>query len=358
VDALDIAARVWVKLLLTKEKTMKTHGVALLGCGRMGIEHAKTLLGIANAQVVAVADPFLEARERAKHLTKAKLEFANPEDAIHAPGVDAVLIVTPTPTHAPLIESAAKAGKAIFCEKPVALDLQRTKAALAVVEAAGVPFQIGFNRRFDPPFAAAKHKIQNGELGEIRQFRAVGRDPAPPSLEYLAASGGQFIDQAIHDLDIARFLVGEVEEVLVWGTAHNPEIAALGDSDTITTLLRFVGGAIGVIENSRTSSYGYDVTTEIFGTGGKLVLDATPKTPLWQYGQNPSGQGVLSADHYHFFMDRFVAAYKLELEAFFASLEQGSLPAPSAFDALESLRLGLAATRSYREKRAVRLSEV
>jgi myo-inositol 2-dehydrogenase / D-chiro-inositol 1-dehydrogenase len=337
---------------------MKTFNVALLGCGRMGLEHAKTLLGISNARVVAVADPFLEARERAKDLTGAPLEFHNPEDAIHAEGVDAVLIVTPTPSHAPLIESAAKAGKAIFCEKPVALDLERTKAALSAVEAASVPFQIGFNRRFDPPFALAKNKIQNGELGEIRQFRAVGRDPAPPSLEYLAASGGQFIDQAIHDLDIARFLVGEVQEVLVWGTAHNPEIAGLNDSDTITTMLRFTNGAIGVIENSRTSSYGYDVTTEVFGTKGKLVLDATPKTPLWQYGQNANGQGSLSADHYDFFMDRFVAAYKLELEAFFAALAQGQNPMPSAFDALESLRLGLAATRSYREKRVVQLSEI
>ena len=337
---------------------MKLFGVALLGCGRMGLEHARTLNGIGNVKVVAVADPHAEARAAAKALTRAEFDFVNPEDAITAPGVDVVLIVTPTPTHAPLIEAAARAGKAIFCEKPVALDLARTKAALEVVRQAGVPFQIGFNRRFDPPFALAKQKLLAGELGEIRQFRATGRDPAPPPLEYLSISGGQFIDQAVHDLDIARFLVGEVDEVLVWGTAHNPEIAALSDSDTTTTLLRFKNGAIGVIENSRTSAYGYDVSTEIFGTHGKLALDATPKTPLWHYGQTPDGTGQLSADHYHFFMDRFAVAYKLELEAFFKSLEAGTPPNPSSDDAYQSLRLAVAVTRSYKEKRAVRLEEV
>jgi myo-inositol 2-dehydrogenase / D-chiro-inositol 1-dehydrogenase len=337
---------------------MKTFGVALLGCGRMGIEHARTLIGIGNAKVVAVADPFEPSRATAKALTRAEFDFANPEEAIHAPGVDAVLIVTPTPTHAPLIEAAAKAGKAIFCEKPVALELARTQAVLEVVRQTGVPFQIGFNRRFDPPFTMAKQKLLNGELGTIRQFRAVGRDPAPPSLEYLAISGGQFIDQAVHDLDIARHLVGEIEEVMVWGTAHNPDIAALGDSDTTTTMLRFKNGAVGVIENSRTSTYGYDVTTEIFGTKGKLVLDATPKTPIWQYGQNANGTGALTADHYDFFMDRFKEAYKLELEAFFKSLEQNTPPNPGATDALESLRLALAVTRSYQEKRSVRLEEI
>ncbi|MEY4529287.1 MAG: hypothetical protein RLZZ156_8 [Deinococcota bacterium] len=337
---------------------MKTFGVALLGCGRMGIEHARTLIGISNAKVVAVADPFEASRAAAKALTRAEYDFANPEDAIHAPGVDAVLIVTPTPTHATLIETAARAGKAIFCEKPVALELNRTKSALEVVQKAGVPFQIGFNRRYDPAFIVAKQKLLNGELGTIRQFRAVGRDPAPPSLEYLSMSGGQFLDQAVHDLDIARHLVGEVEEVMVWGTAHNPDIAALNDSDTTTTMLRFVNGAIGVIENSRTSTYGYDITTEIFGTNGKLVLDATPKTPIWQYGQNASGAGQLSADHYNFFMDRFKEAYKLELEAFFKCLEEGVSPNPSAEDAYESLRLAVAVTRSYQEKRSVKLEEI
>ena len=337
---------------------MKTFGVALLGCGRMGIEHARTLIGIGNAKVIAVADPFEASRMAAKALTRAEYDFVNPVDAIHASGVEAVLIVTPTPTHAPLIEAAALAGKAIFCEKPVALELARTQAALEIVRQTGVPFQIGFNRRFDPPFILAKQKLLNGELGTIRQFRAVGRDPAPPSLEYLSISGGQFIDQAVHDLDIARHLVGEVEEVMVWGTAHNPEIAALGDSDTTTTMLRFKNGAIGVIENSRTSTYGYDVTTEIFGTNGKLVLDATPKTPVWQYGQNASGAGQLSADHYNFFMDRFKEAYKLELEAFFKSLQDGTTPNPRAEDALESLRLAVAVTLSYKEKRPVKLEEI
>ncbi len=340
---------------MTQEKIF---GVALLGCGRMGMEHARSLLGIPNAKIVAVADPFLEARNAAQALTRAEQAFENPEEAIHAPGVDAVLIVTPTPTHAPYIEMAARAGKAIFCEKPVALDLARTKAALAVVKEKNVPFQLGFNRRFDPAFVVAKQKILSGELGEIRQFRSVGRDPAPPSLDYLKISGGQFLDQGIHDFDIARFLVGEVEEVQAWGMAHNPDIAALNDTDTSTTILKFKNGALGIIDNSRICSYGYDIQAEIFGVGGKLVLDNTPKTPLWQYGASSAGGGQLQADHFHFFMDRFQVAYKLELEAFFAALQKGVAPNPGPEDALESLRLAVAASISYREGRVVKLSQV
>jgi myo-inositol 2-dehydrogenase/D-chiro-inositol 1-dehydrogenase len=333
---------------------MKTFGVALLGAGRIGQEHARNLAGIGAVRVVAVADPNLEAAEQARLVARGERVCATPEEAIDDPGVDVVLICTPTPTHAPLTERAARAGKAIFCEKPIALELPETLRVMALVDELGVPFQIGFQRRYDVAFAEAKRRIADGQLGQLEQFRAVGRDPAPPPLEYLRVSGGIFCDQAIHDIDIARFLVGEIEEVSAWGAARvDPRIAEIGDADTVTSLLRFQNGALGVIENSRRAVYGYDVRSEVFGSKGKLVLDATPKTPLWQFGE-----GGVGSDHYHFFMDRFIDAYRLEVQAFFAALEAGAKPTPGTRDAVESLRVALALTKSLREKRPVHLEEI
>lgn len=326
---------------------------AILGAGRMGLEHGQALVGLPEAQVVAVADPVKAAAQKVARLTRAPRTYADPLDAIHDPEVQAVIIVTPTSTHAALIEAAARAGKAIFCEKPVAADLAETERVMKIVGETGVPFQIGFQRRFDTGFAQAKERILAGELGTIEQFAATGRDPAPPPLEYLKVSGGIFLDQAIHDLDIARFLVGEVEEVLAIGDAKvDPAIAEMGDADTTTVLLRFANGAQGVVQNSRRAVYGYDVRTEVFGSGGKFVLDATPKTPLLSYADG------VKMDHYHFFMDRFRDAYRAEIAAFVASLRAGTPPQPGAFDAAESLRLALACTRSLKEGRAVKVADV
>ena len=340
-------------------------GIAVLGAGRMGQEHARNLLGIPNARIVAIADPIQAAREKAQATTRAEKSYAEPEAAIADANVDAVIIVTPTGTHADLIEQAAHAGKAIFCEKPVALELARTIQALEVVRAKNVPFQIGFNRRFDPPYALAKQKLLANEIGAVEQFISVMRDPNPPPLEYLKGSGGMFVDQSIHELDCARFLVGEVEEVSAWGAVLvDPAIGETGDVDTGMISLRFKNGALGVIQNSRRSAYGYDVRTEVFGSRGKLVMDATPKTPLTQYGpgqnsgQGSGGDGKLETDHFHFFMDRFRDAYRLEIEAFIHCLETGSSPTPGTVDALESLRLSVAATRSLKEGRTVKLMDV
>lgn len=326
---------------------------AILGAGRMGVEHGYALAGLPDAQVVAVADPVQDAAQQVARLTRAAMVYRDPLEAIADPQVQAVIIVTPTSTHATLIEATARAGKAIFCEKPVAADLTETERVMKIVQATGVPFQIGFQRRFDAAFAQAKERILAGELGEIEQFNATGRDPAPPPMEYLKVSGGIFLDQAIHDLDVARFLVGEVEEVLAIGDARvDPAIGELGDADTTTVLLKFVGGAQGVLQNSRRAVYGYDVRTEVFGSRGKFVLEATPKTPLRAYGQG------VNMDHYHFFMDRFKDAYRAEIGAFVKALQEGREPSPGPHDALESLRLALACTRSLQQGRAVKVAEV
>jgi myo-inositol 2-dehydrogenase / D-chiro-inositol 1-dehydrogenase len=328
--------------------------VALLGAGRIGQEHAKNLAALPQVEVVVVCDPRIESAEAVRPLVRAKDVTPSPEEAVNRKDVDAVIICTPTDTHAALIEVAAETGKAIFCEKPVALDLTRTQQALATVAEKGVPFQIGFQRRFDLGYAEAKRRIEAGVLGRLDQFRTVGRDPAPPPKEYLAKSGGLFLDQAIHEFDIARFLMGDVIEVSAWGTVRfHPDAEEFGDIDTATTLLRFASGALGVVENSRRAVYGYDIVTEAFGENGKIVIQAEPKTPLREY--NKDGYRL---DHYHFFMDRFGPAFRAELEAFFQAVSNGKPPSPGPSDAVESLKIALAATRSLKEGRSVKLTEI
>jgi myo-inositol 2-dehydrogenase/D-chiro-inositol 1-dehydrogenase len=328
--------------------------VALLGAGRIGQEHTKTLIADPRVRVVAVCDPRLEAARQTAASIPGATATDQSSEVLSSSQVDAIVICTPTDTHAQLIEEGARARKAIFCEKPVALDLQRTKEALATVEENGVPFQIGFQRRFDSGYAEARKKIARGLLGRVDQFRAVGRDPGPPPREYLAKSGGLFLDQAIHEFDLARFLVGEVKSVFATGAVRFSEDAAeLDDVDTATTILNFENGALGVIENSRRAVYGYDIVTEVFGEGGKLVVQAERKTPLRFFREGGSEQ-----DHHHFFMDRFRDAFQAELEAFFTAVLQRSQPSPGAADAIGALRIGLAATQSQKLGRLVRLDEI
>ena len=268
--------------------------------------------------------------------------------------MDAVVIVTPTDTHARLIGVAANAGKAVFSEKPIALDLAETQRVVRLVQERNVPVQLGFMRRYDPGYAKAKAKIEGGELGKLETFRALSRDTYPPSLEFLLGSGGLFLDMSVHDFDLARFLVGEVEEVNTWGGVLIDErFAQAKDADTAVTLLRFKNGVLGVVETSRHSNWGYDIRTEVAGSIGKVVVEAPQKTPLLFAKDFAS-----SYDHYENFPDRFEAGYRLQLEAFFAALREGRTPTPGPEDALETLRLAVAATRSWREKRPVKVSEV
>ena len=329
-------------------------GVAFLGVGRMGETHLRNLLGISGVKVLVVADPRREAAERGRALVGAEQALTDVEQAITHPGVDAVVIVTPTDTHARLLELAANAGKAVFSEKPIALDLAETTRVVKLIQDRGISVQLGFMRRFDPGYARAKQKIEAGDLGRIELFRALSRDTYPPSLEFLMGSGGLFLDMAVHDLDLARFLVGEVEEVQAWGTVLVDErFAKASDADTAVTFLKFVNGALGVAETSRHSNWGYDIRTEVAGAIGKVVVEAPQKTPLLFAKDFNS-----SFDHFENFPDRFELAYRLELEAFFGALLAGRKPSPGPEDALETLRLALATTKSWRENRPVKVSEI
>ena len=320
----------------------------------MGETHLRNLVGLSGVRVVAVADPNGEAAERGKVLASAEIALTDIEKAISHPGVDAVVIVTPTETHARLIEIAVEAGKAVFSEKPIALDLAETSRVVRLAQEKGASVQIGFMRRFDPGYSTAKAKIAAGELGKLETFRALSRDTYPPSLKFLLSSGGLFLDMAVHDLDLARFLVGEVEEVQAWGSVLIDErFAQASDADTAVTLLRFKNGVLGVTETSRRSNWGYDIRTEVAGSIGKVVIEAPQKTPLLFARDFAS-----SYDHFENFPDRFDKAYRLQLESFFRDLQAGRKPSPGPEDALETLRLAIAVTKSWREGRPVKVSEI
>jgi myo-inositol 2-dehydrogenase/D-chiro-inositol 1-dehydrogenase len=319
--------------------------VALLGAGRLGAAHARTLAAIPEARLVAVADPREEGRRLAARFDARAC--ADPQAAIGDPGVEAVVIVTPTATHAALIEAAARAGKAIFCEKPIALDVPSTERALEVVARCGVPLQIGFQRRFDAGFAEAQQRIAAGELGRLHLFRAVSHDPYPPAPEYIRGCGGQFVDMAIHDIDVARFLTGtEIEQVAATGALLGPQaddFRAAGDWDTTVLWLRFASGALGSIVNSRQAGYGYDIHTEVLGDRGGLKIGYERHTPLTRY----DGAGA-HHDYVPYFPERFAQAYTAELTAFVHAVQAGRPVSPTGEDGLAALKVALAATHSAR----------
>lgn len=328
-------------------------GFGVLGAGRIGALHARNLAGsIDGAHLALVMDADLEAAQRAAYGGAAVV--GSVEEVLGHPAVNAVLIASPTTLHAEQIKAAAQAGKAIFCEKPVALDLKTTQEALNAVKTAGVPFQIGFNRRFDAGFREVARAIHTGELGRPEMFRSQSSDPTPPPESYVATSGGIFIDSVIHDLDIARFMLGDVTRVTALGRVLvAPYMEVYSDVDTSILTLEFTSGAIGVVQNSRRTVHGYDLRVEVHGERGKLVTEAERATQVWKYGE-----AGIQGDYVYYFLERFRDAYRAEVQAFVDAVHSGEKPKPGAEDAVEALRLALAATKSLKEKRPVEVAEI
>jgi myo-inositol 2-dehydrogenase/D-chiro-inositol 1-dehydrogenase len=330
--------------------------LGLIGAGRIGRVHAANVAQrVPSARLVAVADVFGEA---ARALAgEYGLDAYDDHRALLARSdVDAVVICSSTDTHAQMITEAAQAGKHIFCEKPIALDLARIDAALAAVERAGVALQVGFNRRFDTGFAAARQAVLDGKVGRPEMVRITSRDPAPPPIGYIKVSGGIFMDMTIHDFDMARFLVGEeVVEVSAAGAVLvDPAIGEAGDIDTAIVTLRYASGALGVIENSRRAVYGYDQRIEVFGSAG--MVSAANETP--HRAELSDAQGVHGPLPLYFFLERYAAAYGAEMQAFVKSIREGTPPRVSGLDGRAPVVIGHAAWKSYREGRPVRLSEI
>ena len=332
--------------------TMTRLGV--IGAGRIGQLHISNIRRhVPDASIVALADIALDhARTVAGRMD---IPDVYPDaGAILADGeIDAVLICSSTDTHASLIEAAARAGKHIFCEKPIALNLASIDRALAVVEEAGVSLQIGFNRRFDPNFAEAKRLVDDGVLGDIHMVRVTSRDPEPPPLGYVASSGGMFLDMTIHDFDMARFIVGsEIEEVYaVGGVRIDPAIGEAGDIDTALITLRFADGALGSIDNSRQAVYGYDQRLEIFGEKGQICVgNPKPHTAIRSLREGDSAPPLL-----HFFLERYAVSFVAEMAAFVGAVRSGSKPVVTGVDGRAPVAVALAAKRSFDEGRPIRL---
>jgi len=330
--------------------------VGVLGAGRIGVVHARTMARIPGFELRAVADPREDAARRLADELSIPTATADWRTVLADPAIDAVLICTSADTHTELIIAASQAGKHIFCEKPVDLTLERVDQALAAAKVAGVTLQIGFNRRFDPDFARIHALLAGGHLGEPHLLRICSRDPHPPSPEYAASSGGMFLDMSIHDFDMARFLMGcEVEELYVAAAVLvDPAIGAAGDVDTALVTLRFANGALGVIDNSRRAIFGYDQRVEVLGSKGMAA----------NRNHAPDSVVVAGADGVHeslplnFFMDRYIPSFEAEIRAFAAAVANGTAPPVTGEDGRQALRLGLAAKLSARERRPVRLAEV
>jgi myo-inositol 2-dehydrogenase/D-chiro-inositol 1-dehydrogenase len=326
----------------------------LLGAGRIGKVHAKAISSNPTAQLVAVAD----AVERAATDIAGQYgcEVRSIEQILSATDIDAVVICTPTDTHADLIEQFSRAGKAIFCEKPIDLDVERVKACLKVVDAEGATLMGGFNRRFDPHFMAVHDVIAKGEIGTVEMVTIVSRDPGAPPVDYIKRSGGIFRDMTIHDFDMARFLLGEeIDAVTAQASVLvDPAIGAAGDYDSVSVMLSTASGKHATISNSRRATYGYDQRIEVHGSKGAVSAE----------NQRPVSIEVANATGYtrpplhDFFMTRYTDAYAREISTFVDAVESKSPASPSGLDGLIALALADAALKSVKESRAVKVSEV
>ena len=317
--------------------------IGLLGCGRIGQVHALSIERLENVQITVVADAFHDAAKSIAHKTGAQVMDA--ESVIASAGVDAVIIATPTDTHYDLIHQAAAAGKAIFCEKPVDMSADRIRDCIAAVEAAGVSFMTGFNRRFDPSFTDLQARIADGEIGNVELVTITSRDPAPPPVDYIERSGGIFRDMMIHDFDMARFLLGEnpVQVFAVGSTMVDPAIGLAGDIDTAAVTLTTASGAICQITNSRRAVYGYDQRLEVHGAKGMLRAGNMLETTV----EHAGGSGFRRSPAQHFFLERYGAAYQIEIAAFADAVASGSYVTPDIRDGLAAQILADAAAESH-----------
>lgn len=328
--------------------------VGLLGAGRIAGVHATAITSHPRSELTAVSDFYPEAAEK---LAAQYGAVARSTDEIIAdPEIDAVLIATSTDTHSDLMEAATRAGKAVLCEKPVDLSLERARACQNVVDATGRPVMIGFNRRFDTNFGALKAAHAAGEIGKAELLSITSFDPAPPPVAYIKVSGGIFRDMMIHDFDMANFIIGSAP-VSISSTASSivdPEIGAAGDFDTAIVTLRYASGELAVIKNSRRAVYGYDQRVELLGSEGLLQAQNMLENTVVKSGT----QGVTGAKPTYFFLERYMQAYEAEWSAFVAAITEGAALPVTLSDGVLALAMAEAATKSAKTGQPVLLADI
>jgi len=335
---------------------MKKIKVAVAGLGRIGKIHLKNLCrNFSEIEVIAVMDVFNESKLIADEFN-IPVFVKDFDELLAVPGVDAVVICSPTDTHADYVVKAAKAGKQIFCEKPLDLSLDRVKEVLQIVEESGVKLMLGFNRRFDPEFKKIRQLVLNDAIGDPQIIKITSRDPGPPPVSYIKVSGGMFLDMTIHDFDMARYISGkQVKEVYAKGAVMvDPEIGKAGDIDTAIITLTFKDGTMAVIDNCRKAVYGYDQRLEVFGSKGMAQAENNfPNNHKLYTATGVSGDLPL-----HFFLERYDASYNQEIREFIDALVSGGKMPVDGEDGLLSIAIGLAAKKSVQENRPVSLSEI
>lgn len=331
--------------------------VGVIGAGRIGKIHAQSITYyVPNAQVKTIADIYPDAVKEWAYSLGIKNVTGDYKEILKDPEIDAVLICSSTDTHALICIEAAKAGKHIFCEKPVDKELDKINAALDAVKQSGVKFQVGFNRRFDHNFKQVREMIKAGKIGEPHIIKITSRDPEPPPVSYVKVSGGIFLDMTIHDFDMARFLSGsEVEEVYVQGAVLvNPDIGKAGDIDTAIITLKFENGAIGVIDNSRKAAYGYDQRVEVFGSKGCIqVSNDTPSSAVLS-----TSEGVVGEKPKYFFLERYMDSFVQEIKEFIEAINNDTQTPVQGVDGLKPVLIAIAAKKSLETGLPVKVNQM
>lgn len=335
---------------------MKSIKIGILGLGRIGKIHLENLsYKIPHAEVIATVNPSDVGKDLARSFN-VPIVSSDSDVIFENQDIEAVIICSPNDTHADYVARAAKAGKSIFCEKPMDLSLEKVKELLKITEDAGVPLMVGFNQRFDINFSKIKSLVRDGKLGDLRSIKITSRDPAPPPISYIKSSGGLFLDMTIHDFDMARYIAGsEVSDVFARGyNLVDPEIGKAGDIDTGFVMLTFENGTTAIIENSRQAAYGYDQRLEVFGSNGMTQANNNFKDTH----QFLDAEGVHGSRPLDFFMDRYLDSYLNEMNAFIDSLSKKETPPVTGQDGLIATAIGIAANKSMNENRPVMMNEI
>lgn len=331
--------------------------VGILGAGRIGKLHAINILGMQDAEILVIADPYAnqETEEWANSIGVKNIS-KDPDDVFNNPDINTVFICSSTDTHIDFITKAATAGKHIFCEKPIGLDVDQIKAALEIVEKAGVKLQVGFVRRFDHNHKQVRDLVLKGKVGDPHIVKISSRDPQKPPMEYVKVSGGIFMDMMIHDFDMARYLAGsDVEEVFTMGSVLiDPAFAEYDDVDTAMVMLKFKNGALGFIDNSRESNYGYDQRTEVFGSKGcAAVTNDTSNTAVLT-----TAEGVFSEKPLWFFLERYNDAFIAQIRAFFDAINNDTETPVTGIDGLRPVQIAYAAAKSLKDGLPVKIDSL
>ena len=329
--------------------------VGIIGAGRIGRVHVESICTqVSNAKVKTLADPFMteDTAAWAKEMGVEKTT-RDYKDILNDPQIDAVLICSSTDTHSPISLEAIKAGKHVFCEKPIDHDVAKIKEVMDALKDSKVKYQVGFNRRFDHNFEAVRKAVADGKIGDTHIIKITSRDPEPPCAEYVKVSGGMFLDMTIHDFDMVRFLAGcNAEEVYVEAAVLVDP--AIGDVDTAVITLKMENGAIAVIDNSRKAAYGYDQRAEVFGSEGMVAVanDSSSSAVI------SNAEGVTGEKPLYFFLERYMAAYAKEIKCFIEAIEKDTDTPLGVMDGLQPVLMGLAAKKSLVEHRPVKISEI